>query len=187
MMGVVLDHFGFGLRQVVVEDAVFGRYSGAPGDSNVETAGWFSGHVGNVKLRVYVGKAVGERYYGIRVHGSEGDIEVFVGTETHDPYFVFAPKDGLPEIQHFVGGGLGYQSIILDLLVAGLGRPVYGIPFPVRLTSTLGSIGVIDQAYKKAGSMIEYVAGTSLPVAKPVVCNINPAIPQNAIRGMWDK
>lgn len=189
--GYVLQQFGHSLGEMTVTSLLMGRYSGASCGLNIETAAWLAGKVADIDVEVYVGKAVGARWYGIVVTGDQGTAEISIGTETHPPYIRLALKNGPTTIYLF--SDLPYELTIQNLILAVIGQDGQGegkLAIKDRFTMTRGSIAVIAEAYRmfSEGGQQPNVYQMGQPLADWVrVPEIPAEVPQIAESGFFDR
>ena len=178
------------LDRASVRRVLLGRYKGAPGGPDVETAALVTAKVGDITLNTYVGKAVRERYYGLVAKGQQGEAEFFTGTEMRGAY-VRLSVEGNTKIKLLDGEGLGYHRTALNLVLAIFRNPPVGsLTLEDKLQACSVGIQTIGRAYDwhaRHGHMVEYQLGDTLPGSEGLVPEIDEASPVLATKGIWGK
>ena len=173
MIESVLTTKGMTLGQAEVEDCRLARYVNNPADkivpSQTETYGWIKGRVGDIEFYVDSGKGVGRVYYGITITGDKGSVEVFVGTETLDPYIKVTHKDSSVDMYRFSKGSLGYKRTFLDFMLFLHGSKKHdGVGLDTRMSAAMHSLEVVGKAYKKSEGIGTYLLGNDPTVPTEV-------------------
>jgi predicted dehydrogenase len=116
---------GLSLDDLKLDDVRLARYRFPPGHPEYpgkealgkdETYIAMRGRAGKTRVRVDGGKGVDRIYYGVTLVGEKGELEVFVGSETHDPY-VRITQNGKTLLYRFPKSGVGYARTFLDFLL----------------------------------------------------------------------
>ncbi len=181
-------HLGFLFAQLsgnklraTVDQAVLARYQqsdNTPAPGNLETYLWLKGHIGNITVLFDGGKGLETTYYGIRLTGDRGSLEIFTGSEVHEPYLLLRQANGNPpQIWQFPGGGVGYTRTLTDFLlkVYGIGQTV-SPDNGMRFRSSLHTVDMIGKAYKLSqnDSLLSHGIGQAVIVPQPLSLTVSP-------------
>lgn len=181
MMSPVLAALGHSLEEVVIDEAVMGRYKDT---HQVETAFWCRGSVGEIDVLADCGKGMNSTYYGMTIVGERGEVEVFVGTEFCDPY-LRVTIDGETTLTIFEKGQIGYGKTWLDFVACMARQPIDGYSLQQRADACLGAVSVVDKAYRlwerNGGEFALYNVGGALSVPYSVVGQVHPAVAQTKV------
>jgi len=186
-MEPILRTLGLSLTQATVSNVFLGCYDPRPATApaGAHTYFWMQGQVGNIPLYVDGGKGVDTIYYGITVTGSQGSVEVFVGTGDHPPYVKVSHADGRAELHAFPGGSLGYKNVWLDfLLLLNQSQRAVGGDLGMRLDATTGAVQAVGRAQQWVAdhgvTVQDNPKGQAPAVATPVRGHVDAQAPRNA-------
>ncbi len=157
MAEAVLSKKGLSLKNAKVTEVVLSRYVNPktdqppPGNETCETYAWAKGKIGDIDIRVDGGKGLDTVYYGITVTGKKGSVEIFVGTESYDPYIRVTRNDGTSDLYVFPGGSLGYRRTFLDFLLLLHGSDKHdGVDLETRLSASTNTVELVGKIYEHA-------------------------------------
>lgn len=157
MAEAVLSKKGLSLKNAKVTKVILSRYANPrtgqppPGNETCETYGWAESKIGDIDIRVDGGKGIDTIYYGITVTGKKGSVEIFVGTESYDPYVRITRNDGTSDLYVFPGGSLGYRRTFLDFLLLLHGSNKHdGVDLGTRLSASTNTVELVGKIYEYA-------------------------------------
>ncbi|MFA6249888.1 MAG: Gfo/Idh/MocA family oxidoreductase [Candidatus Shapirobacteria bacterium] len=156
-----------------------------PGDKlppgTEETYMWIKATAGGLPIIIDGGKGTADHYYGIKIHGSKGSVEIFTGTDGRDtcmPYICLDTGKAPKKFWSFPGGGVGYSGLFKEFLDLVYHQPSVDAPYalPARAQTSLFTVKTLSQAYQLASpTSLLCPLGATPQVPEPIF--LSPSLP----------